>query len=221
MSSVRRRGIRVNLSKEQILAAMAVTQSNKQAARRLHVSYDVYKREAKQYETFPGSGITLFDQHKATPAGIPRYSNRRVKEVPIEEIIEGRADGTQWPIQDIKDKLLSNQFLNECCGDCGYKERRVKDYRIPLLLTFRDGNRRNFLLENLAMLCYNCYFLQFGDIFNSIDHDHIEGHIPLEGTSELVDFEVDDYMRKRFRELGIADEEEDDPDGLNEIISRS
>lgn len=213
-------GKRINLSKEQILAAQAVTQSNIQAARRLHVSYETYRREAKKYETTPGSGITLFEAHKATSAGIPRYSTRKMKEIPLEEVIEGRADGTQWPVNDLRDKLLQNQYLKECCGDCGYQERRVKDYKMPLLLTFKDGNKKNFLLENLTMLCYNCYFLQIGDIFTSKDLDHIEGHIPLEETSELVDFEVDDYMRKRFRELGIADEEDDDPDGLNEIISR-
>ena len=214
------RGKRINLSKEQILAAQAVTQSNLQAARRLHVSFETYRRESKKYETEPGSGVTLFEAHMATSAGIPRYSNRKVKEVPIEDIIEARVDGTQWPIKDVRDKLIHNQYLVECCGDCGYKERRVGDYKMPLLLTFKDGNKRNYLLDNLTMLCYNCYFLQVGDIFTTKDLDHLEGHIPLEDTSEVVDFEVDDYMRKRFKELGIADEEDDDPDGLNEIISR-
>ena len=91
---------------------------------------------------------------------------------------------------------------------------------MPLLLTFKDGNKKNYLLDNLTMLCYNCYFLQVGDIFTTKDLEHLEGHIPLEDTSETVDFEVDDYMRKRFKELGISDEIDDDPDGLNEIISR-
>ena len=214
------RGRKVSFSKEQILAAQAVTQSNRQAARRLHVAFETYMREAKKYETFAGSGITLYEAHKATSAGIPRYSTRKVKEIPIEEIIEGRADGTQWPIKDVRDKLLHNQYLTEECGDCGYKERRLPDYKMPLILTFKDGNKRNYLLDNLTMLCYNCYFQQVGDIFNTKDLEHLEGHIPLEETSELVDFEVDDYMRKRFKELGISDDEDDDPDGLNEIISR-
>ena len=214
------RGKRINLSKEQILAAQRVTQSNRQAARRLHVSFETYKREASKYETFAGSGITLYQDHIATSAGIPRFSNRKVKEVPIKEVIQGRADGTQWDIKDVRDKLIHNQYLVEECSSCGHKERRVPDYRMPLLLTFKDGNKRNFLLDNLTLLCYNCYFLQVEDIFNTKDLEHIEGHIPLEETSELVDFEVDDYMRKRFRELGISDEEDEDPDGLNEIISR-
>jgi len=214
------RGKRIHLTKEQILAAQAVTQSNRQAARRLHVAFETYKREASKYETYAGSGVTLYENHNATSAGIPRYSNRKVKEVPIKDIIEGRADGTEWPIKDIRDKLLHNQYRVEECADCGHKERRLPDYRMPLLLTFKDGNKRNYLLENLTMLCYNCYFLQIGDIFTDKDHEHIEGHIPLEDTSELANFEVDDYMLQRFKELGLTDEEDDDPDGLNEIISR-
>jgi hypothetical protein len=31
---------------------------------------------------------------------------------------------------------------------------------------------------------------------------------------------VDSYMLKRFKELGISDEEDEDPDNLNELISR-
>ena len=91
---------------------------------------------------------------------------------------------------------------------------------MPLLLAFKDGNKKNFLKDNLDMLCYNCYFLQIGDIFTTKDHDHIEGHIPLEEVSDEANFEVDDYMLRRLKELGLTDEEDDDPDGLNEIIAR-
>ena len=76
------RGRRIQLSKDQILAAQAVTQSNLQAARRLHVDFKTYRREANKYETEPGSGVTLFEAHMATSAGIPRYSNRKVKGFP-------------------------------------------------------------------------------------------------------------------------------------------
>lgn len=210
---------KIVLSKEQILAAQAVTQSNLQAARRLRVDYRIYKRWAKHYIDFE-TGKTLFEKHLATSKGIPRFKARKLKDIPIEEVIEGRVDGKLYPVNEIRDKLISDQILHEKCSSCGYEERRIKDYKMPLLLTFKDSNKKNFLLDNLTMLCYNCYFLQMGDIFTSKDLDHIEGHIPLEETSEVADFEVDDYMLKRFRELGIAEEEDDDPDGLNEIIAR-
>ena len=211
---------KIILSKEQILAAQRVTQSNLQAARRLRVDYRTYKKWAESYEEELGSGVSLFEKHKATSAGIPRYSNRKLKDIPAEEILDGRVDGTMWPVNEVKEKLLQQGYLIHECGGCGYKERRIGDYRMPILLAFKDGNKKNFLKDNLDMLCYNCYFLQVGDIFTDKDHDHIEGHIPLEEVSDEANFEVDEYMLKRLKELGLSDEEDDDPDGLNEIISR-
>lgn len=212
-------GKKLNISKEQILAAQAVTQSNLQAARRLRISYETYKKWAKHYIDFD-TGKTLFDRHLATSAGIPRYASRKLKDIPAEEILDGRVDGTLWPVNEVKDKLLQQGHLIHECGSCGYKERRIGDYRMPLLLAFKDGNKKNFIKDNLDMLCYNCYFLQIGDIFTTKDHDHIEGHIPLEQVSDEANFEVDDYMLRRLKELGLTDEEDDDPDGLNEIIAR-
>lgn len=207
-----------HMSKEQILAAQAVTRSNRQAARRLMVSYDTYSKYAKLYEAEPG--VTLFEKHLATSAGIPRYSTRKDKSIPIKGILDGTVDGTLWPVSDIKNRMIHDAILIEKCASCGYKEQRIGDFKIPLLLSFVDGNQKNFLKGNLQMLCYNCYFLQVGDIFSIRDHEHIEGHIPLSEVSEEANFEVDDFMLKRFKELGISDEEDDDPDGLNELISR-
>ena len=44
---------------------------------------------------------------------------------------------------------------------------KIKDYKIPLLLNFKDGNKNNFLLDNLELLCYNDYFLFFLFLSNS------------------------------------------------------
>ena len=59
------------------------------------------------------------------------------------------------------------------------------------------------------MLCYNCYFLYVGDVF---DKKQIEGiqedkHIP---TTQQVDWEMDDNMLEHFRELGLVEEDPDD-----------
>ena len=48
----------------------------------------------------------------------------------------------------------------------GFHEHRVLDYKMPLTLNFKDNNKQHYRLENLEMLCYNCYFLQIGDIFS-------------------------------------------------------
>ena len=67
------------------------------------------------------------------------------------------------------------------------------------------------------MLCYNHYFLQVGDIFNKQDEKQIESQQEHNGTSEKIEFEVDDYHLQRLKELGLGDDEEDD---VNQDISR-
>ena len=39
------------------------------------------------------------------------------------------------------------------------------DNKVPLLLDYMDGNRRNHKYDNLRMLCYNCWFQINGDLF--------------------------------------------------------
>lgn len=207
------------ITKEQVLAAISATSSNKQAARRLHISYNHWKKYAKLYTD--ENGVSLFEKHKNYHGkGIPKYGNRKGKEIPIDEIISGLENSKNYNPQDLKNLIIHNGYLEEKCVSCGFKEQRVIDYRMPLLINFKDNNKTNYSLDNLEMLCYNCYFLQVGEIFTIKDKDHIEGHIPLNQTSEIADFEVDSYMLKRFKELGISDEDDDDPDNLNELISR-
>ena len=207
------------LSKEQVLAAIAATNSNKQAARRLHVSYNHWKKYAKLYTD--DEGTSLFEKHKNSfGTGIPKYGNRKNVDIPIDDIIDGLVDDTQYSTVDLKDKIQHQGYLEEKCNSCGYNEQRVTDYKMPLLLNFKDNNKKNYSLDNIELLCYNCYFLQAGEIFTNKDLEHIQGHIPLNQTSDVTDFEVDSYMLKRFKELGISDDEDEVPDNLSELISR-
>ena len=62
------------LSKAQILAAMAKTKSNMASARYLHVSYQHYKKWAKNYDATEPGYDNLFDQHKnQCGKGIPKF----------------------------------------------------------------------------------------------------------------------------------------------------
>ena len=86
---------------------------------------------------------------------------------------------------------------------------------MPLLLHFKDNNSNNYSLDNIQLLCYNHYFLTVGDIFNKNDVKQLETQREHYGTSEKVDWEVDDYHLQRLKELGLEDEDE-----TNELISR-
>lgn len=198
------------LSKEMIVAAQANTKSNFAAARYLHVSYQHYKRYAKMYG--------IFESHKNQAGkGIPKFLKGKGKEPALLDIIEGRVSAAHFSPAKIKYRLIEEGYLLEECSMCGFKERRVLDYKMPLLLHFKDNNKSNYSRENIELLCYNHYFLTVGDVFTEKDVKQIESHIEHHGTSEKVEWEVDTYHLERLKELGLGDDDEDD---VNQYISR-
>ncbi len=197
------------LSKEQISAAQAKTKSNMAAARYLHVSYQHYKRYAKLYK--------LFEGHKnQSGKGIPKFLRGPKKMPHMLEIIEGRIAASSFDPNKLKYALIEQGYLLEECAVCAFKERRVLDYKMPLLLHFQDNNSNNYSLDNVQLLCYNHYFLNVGDVFNEKDVKQIESK-QEHFTSEKVEWEVDDYHLQRLKELGLDGDDDDDP---NQYISR-
>jgi transposase len=198
------------LSKEQIVAAQAKTKSNMAAARYLHVSYQHYKKWAKLYK--------LFASHKNQQGkGIPKFLKGPKKMPHMLEIIEGRIAASSFNPNKLKYALIEQGYLLEECAVCAFKERRVLDYKMPLLLHFQDNNSNNYSLDNVQLLCYNHYFLNVGDVFNEKDVKQIESKQEHFGTSEKVEWEVDDYHLQRLKELGLDGDDEDDP---NQYVSR-
>ena len=45
------------------------------------------------------------------------------------------------------------------CSNCGYDDYREKDMRGPYIINFFDGDNTNHQLDNLHLLCYNCFFI--------------------------------------------------------------
>jgi len=180
------------------------------AARYLHVSYQHYKRYAKLYK--------LFANHKnQSGKGIPKFLKGPKKMPHMLEIIEGRIAASSFDPNKLKYALIEQGYLLEECAICEFKERRVLDYKIPLLLHFQDSNSNNYSLDNVQLLCYNHYFLTVGDIFNAKDVKQIESKQEHFGTSEKVEWEVDDYHLQRLKELGL---DGNDEDNTNQYISR-
>ncbi len=203
------------LSKQQILGAVNKTKSNRAASRYLGVSYIHYKKWAKNYDATEEGYENLFEQHKnQSGKGIPKFLNGGKKTPAIVDIIEGRIDPSHFDDAKIKDKLIAEGYLDECCNHCSFNERRVLDYKVPLIMHFQDGSKKNYKLDNVELLCYNCYFLQVGNIFSDVQIQGMEEHkTPNESK---VDWKIDNYHMQRLKELGLEDSDEDEFD----IISR-
>ena len=202
------------LSKELIKGAMSQTLSNRAAARYLNCSYQHYKRWAKLYES--DTHDDLFEQHKnQSGKGIPKFLRSSGKEPALTDIIEGKIDASSFSPEKIKYRLITEGHLSEECNVCKFSERRVSDYKMPLLLNFKDNNKKNYRKENIELLCYNHYFLTVGDIFSDKQIKGIEDHVPV--NQATVEWEMDDYTRQRLIELGL-----EKPDGEigADLISR-
>ena len=195
------------LTKEMILAAMSQTKSNRAACRYLNVSYIHYKKWAKLYES--DTHDNLFEQHKnQCGKGIPKFLRGKGKEPALIDIIEGRVDASSFSPDKIKYRLITEGHLLEECATCKFKERRVSDYKMPLLLNFKDNNKKNYRKENIELLCYNHYFLTVGDIFTDKQIKGIEDHKPVNQSE--VKWELDDYQLQQLEKLGLNDNTNED-----------
>jgi hypothetical protein len=190
-------------TKEQIKAAMSQTLSVRAAARYLNCSYHHLKKWMKFYKSDKEEYDTLFDEHlNQSGKGIPKFLRGSGKEPALIDIIEGRANAASFSPEKIKYRLVSEGYLKEECSNCGFHERRVLDYKIPLILHFKDKNKKNYRKENIEFLCYNCYYLTIGDVFTDKQIENIEDHKPI--NSGQVDWEIDDYTAQRLKELGLG-----------------
>lgn len=208
------------LSKADILVAMTKTKSNRAAARYMGVSYTHYKMWAKNYDATKEGYNNLFEQHlNRSGKGIPKFLKGH-KDFNILDVCEGRVSPSHFTPQKIKEKLIVEGYLEENCTRCGYHERRVLDYRMPLILHFKDKNKKNYQLENLELLCYNCYFLYIAEVFDDKQIEGLEDHREIYQSE--VDWELDDYTKQRLKELGMNTDEDDDNMGdlMESLIKR-
>jgi len=206
------------ISKEDCLRALKHTRSVKAAARYLNCSYQHLKPFMKAYKD-EATGQSLFDLHKnQSGKGIPKFMSNTPfgRKMPaIEDIVNGKEDPASFTPEKLKFKLIEGGYLVEQCYWCGFDEKREMDGKIPLIMFFKDGNKHNYRDSNCQLSCYNCYFLRLGNVFTERDMESLEGHQTVYKTTEMVDFQIDDYQQRRLKELGLWDGKvEDDPYSL-------
>ena len=199
-----------------ILSAMSRTKSNRAAARYLSVSFVHYKKYAREYKD-EETGLSLWEKHKnQSGTGIPKFLVGKSDEPSLQDITEGIASPHSFTPQKIKDRLITEGYLPEECCNCHMAERRVLDYKMPLIMNFKDKNKKNYRIENLELLCYNCYFLTVGDVFDNRQIQGLEDHVTIYKQEE-PSWELDDYQLQRLKELGLVDEEPKQDDFISRL----
>ena len=130
--------------------AMKHTLSNAQAAKFLGINKITYKKYASQY--FDDDGISLYEKHcNPNGKGITRnHTVFRGNKYKLQDILDGKVEG--YPFFKLKTRLFNEAMKEEKWECCGFEERRITDYTIPLLLTPIDGDKTNYSLDNLQVV---------------------------------------------------------------------
>lgn len=155
----------LNLTEREVRYAMANTQSNSAAARFIGCTLNTYRKYAKQYID-EDTGKSLFELHlNQAGKGIRKVAEERLpsyfRKIDIFEILEGKHP-TYSPTH-LERRLIKEFIFPEECSMCGFNERRISDYKVPIRLMWKDGDRTNHHKDNLQFLCFNCYFLTYDD----------------------------------------------------------
>ena len=92
-----------------------------------------------------------------TAKGKKQPHNPDIGRYPLSKILNGDFyDNLAVDDWMVRKKLIRSGTLPECCDQCGYNRRRITDQTVSLLLDHKDGDKRNYKLENLRFLCWNC-----------------------------------------------------------------
>ena len=143
-------GRRKVVTKNMILEAQKHTKSNMAAAKWMNVCYTTYKKWAKYYG--------IFDQH-LNQKGDGIKKGFAMRTVNVEDIVLGKREPPRrWSQSVVKEELISKGYWQDECSNCGYNEENLATGKTCLGIDFEDGNSKNWLLQNIRLLCSNCYY---------------------------------------------------------------
>ena len=145
------------IMKSEIEFAQSMAKSGAEAARILGVHHSTYKKWAKRYGIYEN----LINQGGAGVEKIP--SKLYAKATPLQDIFDGKHPN--YDIHTLKRRLIKELIMDECCSMCGFREKRLTDENVPLKLNHINGDKTDKRLENLELLCYNCWYLTVGNLY--------------------------------------------------------
>ena len=193
------------LLRSEIEEAQLHTNSNRAAARYMQVGYKRYRKYAMLYN--------LFDSHSnQSGVGIDKGWSKKPSSIPLRDILAGKHP--KYSMARLKNRLIARKKIVEQCASCGFDERRITDKKVPLMLTFLDGNHSNYSLSNLALYCYNCMFLTTGspNVVNKIyiEKSFIEPHkVPKNQQLTIVASDYYDSHDIQLADIEITLSEEE------------
>lgn len=203
------------ISRTDVERAMRHSKSNLGAARFLGVSKPTYKKYASSY--FDEDGVSLYDKHcNKWGVGIPRFDQKLNNKSSLLKVMSGEVSKTFYSTMRFKKNLIKEGLLEEKCNRCDFHEKRVLDLKVPLILNFKDGNKNRWSIDNLELLCYNCYYLCIGDIYDQKQLDSLED-ITRPGEPVPEELELPKHHEEaivRSRNLDNAERPDDFGDDL-------
>ena len=152
------------LTESEIKDAQEKNKTASSAARYLKVDYYTFRKYAN-----------LFGLWKINPSYKEDGFYNESGKYPLSKLLLG--EFPDYPVFRLKNRLIKSGIKKPECEQCGYKERRITDNKLPLILNFEDGNQKNHKLENMKLLCYNCTFcsgkgyIRSGKKFHNLDED--------------------------------------------------
>lgn len=146
-----------------VIYAQSQTRSHSEAARFLNVAYSTYKKYAKMYNLFN-------DEHKNQRG---RGVSKPRKRAPhfLQEVFDGKHP--TYNRYKLKHRLIHAGLIKHSCVYCGLDKTRLNGIG-PFRLDYKDGDSNNLKLENLGLICFNCYFLQHGIPYGVHEKDTVE-----------------------------------------------
>lgn len=205
-----------DMTYDQVVSALAAAKSVKEAARMINVSYGTLKRYAKMYVD-PVTGKTLLEKFKnPSGRGVDRNYDKLVGMYSPQKLYRVGQTATPDRIAKLKQIIISTRVVPLLCNRCGFHERRLTDMKPPLLINFKNKNKSDWRIENLELLCYNCYFLYISDPIKAEAIKKIESYDYDNQVykQELDTFhQMDDVYIQHLKSLGL--------DGEGDVLSLS
>jgi hypothetical protein len=202
----------LQLTEEEIRDAMAHSDSNVSAARYMGITKITYKKYAERYVDIE-TGKTLYEIHKnkggrykkKTPKGPKLYKKQ------MDNLLVKQKWTNPRRVALLRNMMQLHGLQKDSCEACGYDKRRIKDDKLPLMIHFVNGDRKDWSIENIKWLCYNCYFENVGDPFagrvlRNMESSQVVGEETSE-ESNLLFYNLDEFYLQEIEKLGKFVEE--------------